>query len=140
MVELTKFTPTFKAEFEQLARDRREDFEALRKQARWTSSVYSGPYIVETRLKFKVCEVLKLERLPMVLKTHDILALVIFAGLLDELNALPGVFDNFKKIHRLHKNVEWRYKTATPSHKTNSDRLNNWLFNPKDGVITWLGL
>jgi len=71
MFDLTKFTPTRKAEFEQLARDRKEDFEALRDKGRWTASIYIGPYIVEARLKFKVCEVLKLEQLPAVLKTHE---------------------------------------------------------------------
>lgn len=140
MFDLTKFTPTFKAEFAQLARDRKEDFEALRKQGRWTASVYFGPYIVETRLKFKICEVLKLEQLPLVLKTHDLLALVIFAGLLDELNTLPNVFTNLKKIDRVHKETVWRYKAADRSHLAASNDLNDWLFNPNDGVMTWLGL
>jgi hypothetical protein len=140
MADLTKFTPTLKAEFEQLARDRKEDFEALRKQGRWTASVYLGPYILETRLKFKICEKLRLEQLPLVLKTHDLLALVIFAGLLDELNALPNVFTNLKKIDRVHKETVWRYKVADPSHLAASNDLNDWLFNPNDGVITWLGL
>jgi hypothetical protein len=140
MFDLTKFTPTRKAEFEQLARDRKEDFDALREKARWTASVYIGPYIVEARLKFKVCEALKLEQLPAVLKTHNLLALVIFAGLLDELKALPKVFDNFKKINRLHENMVWRYKVADPAHQVYSKRLYNWLFDPTNGVMVWLGL
>ena len=140
MFDLTKFTPTSKTDFAQLARDRKEDFEALREKGRWTASVYLGPYIVEARLKFKICDVLKLERLPAVLKTHDLFALVIFAGLLDELKMMPQVEKNFKKIHRLHENAAWRYKVVEPSHQANSDRLNNWLFNPEDGVMTWLGL
>lgn len=140
MIELTKFAPTLKAEFEQLARDRQEDFNALREKGRWTASVYLGPYVVEARLKFKVCEVLKLNQLPAVLKTHDLFALAIFAGLLDELNASPNVAENFKKIRRLHENIVWRYKIAEPSHQTYSNDLNDWLFNPKDGVMTWLGL
>lgn len=56
MVDLAKFTTTSKADFEQLARDRKEDFEALRREQRWTASVYLGPYIVEARLKAKICE------------------------------------------------------------------------------------
>lgn len=140
MADLTKFTPTFKVEFAQLARDRKEDFEALRKQGRWTASVYIGPYIVEARLKFKICEVLKLERLPLVLKTHDLLALVIFAGLFNELEALPQVYKNFKKIADIHKEVIYRYRVDDLSHQAASDNLNNWLFNPNDGVMTWLGL
>ncbi len=138
MFDLTKFTPTRKVEFEQLARDRKEDFEALRDKGRWTTSVYVGPYIVEARLKFKICEVLKLERLPAVLKTHDLVALAIFAGLWDELNALPRVYKNFRKINHLHENTAWRYKVAVPSHKIASKNMNDWLFNPNDGVITWL--
>lgn len=117
MADLTKFVPTRKVEFQQLAQDRQADFEALRKEGRWTASVYLGPYIVEARLKFKICEVLKLERLPAVLKTHDVFALVIFAGLLDELKKLPKVYKNFMKIQRLHKDTIWRYKTAEPLHQ-----------------------
>lgn len=140
MFDLTKFTPTSKTEFEQLARDRKEDFEALREKGRWTASVYLGPYIVEARLKFKVCEALKLERLPAVLKTHDLLALVIFSGLISDLEALPSLYDNFKKIADLHKEIAYRYKIAEPSHQADSDELHKWLFDSKDGVMTWLGL
>jgi len=140
MVDLTKFTSTRKSEFLQLGHDRKDDFEALRIQSRWTASVYLGPYIVEARLKFKVCDVLKLERLPLVLKTHDLLALVIFSGLLDELNALPTVFDSLKKIDHLHKNTVWRYKATDPSHRADSNDMHDWLFHPNDGVMTWLGL
>jgi len=103
-------------------------------------SVCRISYIVEARLKFKVCDALKLNLLPAVLKTHDLFALAIFAGLWDELNALPNISNNFKKIRLLHKDTEWRYQAAVPSHKANSDRLNNWLFNPQNGVMPWLGL
>jgi len=140
MFDLTKFTLTRKADFEQLARDRKDDFEALREKGRWAASVYLGPYIVEARLKFKVCEVLKLEQLPAVLKTHDLFGLVIFAGLLNELKALPNVYDKFREIADLHKEVTYRYKVADPSHQTSSNNLNDWLFNPNDGAMTWLGL
>ncbi len=140
MAELTKFTPTFKAEFEQLAKDRKEDFEALRKQGRWTASVYLGPYIVEARLKFKICQTLKLEQLPAILKVHDLNALLIYAGLLDELKALPTVFDNFGKVNDIHEKTAWRYKVANPLDQATSDKLEEWLFNPNDGVMTWLGL
>ena len=140
MFELTKFVATRKEEFEQIARDRKEDFEALREKGRWTASVYIGPYIVEARLKSKICEVLKLERLPMILKTHDLYALVIYAGLLDELKALPRVFANFNTVNLIHANVSWRYKVADVSHQATSNDLVDWLFHPKDGVVTWLRL
>jgi hypothetical protein len=95
---------------------------------------------VEARLKFKICEVLKLNQLPLVLKTHDLDALAIFAGLLDELKGLPKVYANFTKINDLHKEVKWRYKTSDPLHHADSDILNECLFNSNDGVITWLKL
>ncbi|MEK7728721.1 MAG: hypothetical protein AAB354_09935 [candidate division KSB1 bacterium] len=140
MFDLTKFTPTRKAEFEQLARDRKDDFEALRERGRWTASVYLGPYIVEARLKFKICELLKLKQLPAVLKTHDLVALAIFAGLWEELHALAKVYENFRKINHLHENAVWRYRVAVPSHKTASNNMNDWLCNPIDGVMTWLSI
>lgn len=140
MFDLTKFTPTRKVEFEQLARDRKEDFAALRDKGRWTASVYLGPYIVEARLKFKICEALKLEQLPVIFKTHDLYALTIYTSLLDDLKAIPKIFANFNKINEIHQNVAWRYKVAEPSHQSDSDRLNECLFNPIDGVMTWLGL
>ncbi|MFQ5633431.1 MAG: hypothetical protein ACE5I1_32085 [bacterium] len=68
------------------------------------------------------------------------MALVIFAGLRDDLEAMPITFDNFRKIHRYHENVEYRYKIASPTHQGDSNDLNDWLFNPKDGVMLWLGL
>ena len=140
MADLTKFAPTRKDEFEQLARERKEDFDALRKVGRWTASVYIGPYIVEARLKFKICEALKLERLPAILKTHDLYALAIYAGMLEELKALPKIFDNFGRINIIHADAAWRYKIVDPSHQATSDRLTEWLFNLNDGVMTWLGL
>jgi len=78
--------------------------------------------------------------LPLVLKTHNLFGLVIFAGLMNDIKARPGVFDNFRKIDNLHKNVEWRYKVADVLHKSDSDKLNEALFHPKYGVLTWLGL
>ncbi|MFQ5633430.1 MAG: hypothetical protein ACE5I1_32080 [bacterium] len=53
MVDLKKFTVTRKTEFEQMARERKEDFVALREKGRWTTSIYIGSYIVEARLKYK---------------------------------------------------------------------------------------
>lgn len=140
MFDLTRFTSTNKSEFEQLSRDRKEDFDALREKGRWTASVYLGPYIVEARLKFKICDVLKLEKLPAILKTHDLNALVIYAGLKDELKSLPEVFASFSSINTIHAEVSWRYKIADPSHQVDSDNLKAWLFNSKYGVMTWLGL
>jgi hypothetical protein len=140
MAELTAFTPTTKDEFAQLARDRKNDFDLLRSQGQWTTSVYIGGYIVEARLKYKICERLDVDRLPAILKTHNLKALVVFAGLSKALKAHPRVERNLRKINRIHANAVWRYKCFDQLHQHDSDRLNNWLFHPKDGVITWLGL
>jgi hypothetical protein len=140
MAELTAFTPTTKNEFAQLARDRKRDFDLLRSQGQWTTSVYIGGYIVEARLKYKICELLDVDRLPAIFKTHNLSALIIFAGLSKPLQALPRVERNLQKIHRIHVDTVWRYKSSSPLHQRDSDRLNNWLFHPNNGVITWLGL
>jgi hypothetical protein len=36
---------------------------------------------------------------------HFCFALLIYAGLLDEIKALPNVFDNFGKINGVHENI-----------------------------------
>jgi hypothetical protein len=140
MAELTAFTPTTKDEFAQLARDRKSDFDLLRNQGQWTTSVYVGGYIVEARLKYKICELLDVDNLPAIFKTHNLLALIIFAGLSKALKALPQIENNLQQVNDIHSDSSWRYICHNLAHKTESDDLNDWLFHPTDGVITWLGL
>jgi hypothetical protein len=140
MIDLTAFTLTTKDEFAQLARDRKNDFDLLRNQGQWTTSVYIGGYIVEARLKYKICELLNVDKLPAIFKTHNLLALVIFAGLSKALKALPQVEQNLLWINQIHFDATWRYKCFDHTHQRDSDNLYDWLFHPTDGVITWLGL
>jgi len=138
MVDLTKFTSTKKADFEQLARDRKKDFDALQRQKRWTASVYIGPYIVEAWLKSKICERLNFETLPAVFKTHDLIVLAMYAGLMKSIKATPGVFENLAVINTFHRDSTWRYKVADQSHQTDSNKMRDWLFHSQHGVMTWL--
>ncbi len=140
MAELTAFAPTTKNEFAQLAQDRKRDFDLLRSQGQWTTLVYIGGYIVEARLKFKICELLDVDKLPAIFKTHSLLALIIYAGLSKTITSLPEVYKNFLAIHSVHHEATWRYIAADQRHKVVSDNMNEWLFHPQDGVITWLGL
>jgi len=140
MAELTAFTPTTKDEFAQLAQDRKRDFDLLRSQGQWTTSVYIGGYIVEARLKYKICERLDVDRLPAIFKTHSLLTLIIYAGVSKTLAALPEIYKNLSRINAVHHEAIWRYKTADPKDKIVSDRMNEWLFHHQNGVITWLGL
>jgi len=140
MAELTAFTPTTRDEFAQLARDCKNDFDLLRSQGQWTTSVYIGGYIIEARLKCKICELLEVDNLPAVFKTHNLFALIIFAGLTKTLKARPAIEDNLLKINQIHSDSSWRYKCHAQVHQNDSDNLNQWLFDPNNGVMTWLGL
>ena len=140
MADLTAYTPTTKDEFAQLARDRKADFNLLRSQGQWTTSVYIGGYIVEARLKYKIFERLDVDNLPAIFKTHNLFALIIFAGLAKTLKACPAIEDSLLKINQIHSDSAWRYKCHASNHQYDSDNLNHWLFDPKDGVMTWLGL
>jgi hypothetical protein len=140
MAELTAFTPTTKDEFAQLARDRKAEFDLLRANGRWTASVYIGGYIVEARLKYKICELLNIDKLPAIFKTHNLLALIIHAGLSKTIETLPKVYKNFLAIHAVHHETIWRYKASDQQHQVVSDNMNEWLFHPQYGVMTWLGL
>jgi hypothetical protein len=140
MAELKAFTQTTKDEFAQVARDRKADFDLLRSQGQWTTSVYLGGYIVEARLKFKICERLDVDRLPAIFKIHDLLALIIYAGISKTITAVPEVYKNLSRINAVHHETTWRYKAVDQQDKVVSDNMNEWLFHPQDGVITWLGL
>ncbi len=140
MVDLAKFTTTSRTDFEQLARDRKEDFEALQREQRWTASVYLGPYIVEARLKAKICEQLNQDMLPAIFKTHDLIVLTIYAGLTKPLETVPRIFENLRNINTLHREAAWRYQLSNPAHQVDSNKMWNWLFDPPNGVMTWLGL
>jgi hypothetical protein len=92
--------------------------------------VYVGGYIVEARLKYKICELLNEDNLPAIFKTHNLLALSIFAGLSKTLQAHPRIEDNLWKINQYHSDSSWRYKCHDPVHQHDSDKLNEWLFDP----------
>ncbi len=140
MVDLSTFTSTTKDEFAQLARDRKRDFDLLRSQGQWTTSVYIAGYIVEARLKYKICERLDVDNLPAIFKTHDLLTLIIYTGLSKSVAGLQEIYKNLSSINAIHHKATWRYKTADAQDKVHSDDLDEWLFHPQYGVITWLGL
>jgi len=75
-----------------------------------------------------------------IFKTHNLSALIIFAGLAKALKAQPTIEDNLLKINQIHSDSTWRYKCHAQGHQNDSDNLNHWLFEPNNGVITWLGL
>jgi hypothetical protein len=80
------------------------------------------------------------DNLPAIFKTHNLLALIIFAGLSKALDTLPKIQDNLWKINQYHSDASWRYQCHNSTHQLDSDKLNQWLFDPNDGVMIWLGL
>lgn len=133
---------TTRRDFEETARARRDDFHALRKEQRWTASVYLAPYIVELRLKYKICEFLQVSLLPAPCKTHDLIMLLIYCGKYEtEFRTNPVIAANLTHLNQIHRDEAWRYKPPDPSHKTTSDRIDGYLFDPTDGIIDgWLGI
>ncbi len=127
-------------EFSQAARNRAEDFRALRAAGRWTASVYLGPYIVELRLKHLVCTHLRVANLPTALKVHELGTLMIYCGKQQEFATQPPALQqSFQKLASIHE-AGWRYKSHAPSHKDDSDNLHGWLFDEKSGILNWLGV
>ncbi len=47
---------------------------------------------------------------------------------------------NGRAIHAVHHETIWRYKASDQQHQVVSDNMNEWLFHPQYGVMTWLGL
>jgi len=142
LADLGKFDAqdTTGAEFQQCCRDRIDDFNALRAAGRWTASVYMGPYVVELRLKYLICDHLRTDRLPTALRIHELSTLLIYAGRHEEFGRQPtAVRENFQKVISL-QSARWRYRVHDPVHKADSDNLNDWLFNDPSGIMKWVGV
>lgn len=82
-------TDTTRANLALAWRERVEEAEVLIGAGHLSMGVCLKAYALEARVKFRICEHLRLDLLPVACKTHDLGQLIIFSGLMDEL-WVPG--------------------------------------------------
>jgi hypothetical protein len=99
-------------------------------------------YSLEIRLKTIICKQLKLNRLPMACKTHDLSVLIVFTGMWEELDdpanlAIRQNWDllaDFSKVRLNDHRYLPRSMLDAMEHKRHMDALDD----PRDGELTWL--
>jgi hypothetical protein len=99
-------------------------------------------YSLEIRIKAFICKQLRLSHLPRACKTHDLMELIIFTGLWEELEDPANapvrqywdLLANFSKV-RLN---DQRYLPRGLLDPQELKKCNDAFDDPKDGVLAWL--
>lgn len=129
------------AELEAAWPDRLADAEALLIAGRYGWAIATGLYALEIRLKALVCRRLDVTGLPKGLETHDLPALLLFAGLSNRITRKPargvkrswdGVLDFAPQLndYRYSADAKW------PGHR--ALQFFSYLRDPPYGVMLWL--
>jgi len=102
MADLSSFDRNVSAEdLELAAEERLQDAEALFEAERYATSIAYGILALEVRLKVVVCRHLDLKALPVVLKTHNLEHLILYAGLsrkIDQVKRPRQLRDNWQSL------------------------------------------
>jgi hypothetical protein len=99
-------------------------------------------YALEIRIKTVICKRLALNHLPGHCKTHDLTELIIFTGLLAELDdpanaTIRANWDLLVKFSEDRLN-DLRYLPESTVTSSDLDELVKALDDPNDGVLSWL--
>ena len=99
-------------------------------------------YALETRLKLRICDHLRLEHLPKAFKTHDLNELILCTGLWAELNepinaAIKDSFDLLVVFSKTDLN-SLRYRPRIEMTASASTQLSQALDDPIEGFLPWL--
>ena len=98
--------------YEETSRRMLRDALFLLRHRRWHSAVYLAGYTVECRLKAAVCQFLNQKTLPSEFQTHNLWALIVGAGLEQNMESDPQIGTYFDYIESLW-DVEIRYAGKT---------------------------
>jgi len=123
--------------------DRLEDAKVLISYGRNAAAIATGLYAVEILLKTRICGVLKLNKMPKILETHDLVGLATFAGLRSDIDD-PEFKDSTtgqdwsKVVDVSEKLNDLRYKPDSNWTKQDATDFLDCLQNPNHGVIPWI--
>ncbi len=116
--------------------ERKSEYDALRAAGRWSGTVLHGGTLLELALKVVMCKHLDITNLPTIFQVHD----------LNLLLCCSGQWSRFAPGTVLEKNYslildDWsmsiRYEGPIKSQQ-DSNRFDQALFDPANGVITYL--
>lgn len=124
-----------------LGKCRLEEAELLRSSGLYSGAVFLGGCAVECFLKHAICKTLRLEGLPVVFKTHDLQALILYSGHQQALHERPDIKESFDEVL-----AEWGgdgrerllYNPPLEVTEARTVRFFKALTDPLTGVIPWL--
>jgi hypothetical protein len=130
------------ADLDQAWQDRLDEANSLDAAGHFGAAIAARLYALEIYLKFRICRHLGLANPLKKLEIHDLDALIIYAGLSQEMAAIPAssnLKQNWEKIVDFSGNLnDLRYLPAIRWTRQQSDDFFRWFVDPTDGVLTWL--
>ncbi|MCY3020917.1 MAG: hypothetical protein NTW87_18015 [Planctomycetota bacterium] len=137
-MDLTTDTSADLADLIAVAEERLRDFQALRKAGCYAGAVYVGRYAVEVFLKCLICRRLGKTKLPVIFHSHNLAALLFFAGLNEELEEKqPRRFASFKEV-RGQRVDQLRYQNPARVGVSDCNNWERWLNDKREGIVPWL--
>jgi hypothetical protein len=128
-------------ELDELADQRRAEANLLLQSEHYSGSMFLGGCSLECLLKAAVCATLRLEGLPVVFKTHDLEALLLYSSFRSELEqehairkSFVGILDEWKSDGR----EELLYGRPSLLDEHRSKRFFACLNDDETGVFPWL--
>jgi len=116
--------------------ERKAEYDALRAAGRWSGAVLYSGTLLELALKLVICKLLGVSNLPTIFQVHDLYLLLYCSGQHDHFKVGTSIETNFSLVH-----TDWsmalRYEGAIKTQQ-DVDRFDRALFDPSDGVITYL--
>lgn len=117
-------------------RERKAEYDALRAVGRWSGAVLHGGTLLELALKLVMCKHLGITNLPAIFQVHDLDLLLCCSGQLSRFKPGTVLETNFSLIQN-NWSMALRYEGAIKTQQ-HSDQFNQALFDPANGVITYL--
>ena len=131
-----KFIQQDAATLREAYQERKAEYDALRSASRWSGAILYGGTLLELALKLVMCKQLGVTNLPAIFQVHDLDLLLCCSGQLGRFKPGTALETNFSLVQN-NWSMALRYEGAVRTQQ-NSDQFNQALFDPANGVISYL--
>ena len=99
----------------QISNDRLRDADVLLKQKRYNGAVYLGGYVIECLLKAAICVHLNQDSLPVNYRTHELVELLYYSGLLFQLKSDQKLSRSFLAVKDWNVGIRYHGRHFKPA-------------------------
>jgi hypothetical protein len=115
--------------------EHKAEYDVLRAAGRWSGAVLYSGTLLELALKLLICKLMGISNLPTIFQVHDLDLLLYCSGHWSHFPIGTALETNFSIIHH-NWSMALRYEGGTKTQQE-SDRFDQALFDPLNGVITY---